>query len=225
MGRSRTEQRASKEDSQPLFTFPLLTPRSGNPHKDICRPEILLADQIILFHNLLTRRNSDAILSFFTTTIAPHLSGPKAPCKGEAKRTSERWSTRDAALAAHLYHATGLDLLLRDTGVVSEDHGDGIICETRTGRRKKVVGLNENIRVYRYTQGTFFGPHYDDAVVDPKTRATSAWTLLIYIVEGDLRGGETSFQVGKGQTLAPPIEHGLGLIHRYVAFLPLGMCF
>lgn len=41
--------------------------------------------------------------------------------------------------------------------------------------------LNSNIRLYRYTEGEHFGPHYDDSVKDPETGAQSEWTLLIYL--------------------------------------------
>lgn len=52
--------------------------------------------------------------------------------------------------------------------------------------------LNSNIRVYRYTSGQHFGPHYDDAVRDAATGAKSEWTLLIYLTgaQDGVEGGE-----------------------------------
>jgi len=44
--------------------------------------------------------------------------------------------------------------------------------------------MNSNIRLYRYTEGQHFGPHYDDSVKDPVTGALSEWTLLIYLTGG-----------------------------------------
>ncbi len=52
--------------------------------------------------------------------------------------------------------------------------------------------LNTNIRMYKYTPGQHFGPHYDDSVRDPLTGAKSEWTLLIYLsgVQDGVEGGE-----------------------------------
>lgn len=40
-------------------------------------------------------------------------------------------------------------------------------------------------------------------------------TLLIYLTEGDLVGGETSFDLGQGRSIAPPVVTGMGLLHRH----------
>ena len=54
--------------------------------------------------------------------------------------------------------------------------------------------LNSNIRVYKYTSGQHFGPHYDDSVRDTATGAKSEWTLLIYLTgaQDGVQGGEVS---------------------------------
>ncbi|KAI0665105.1 hypothetical protein C8Q70DRAFT_904629, partial [Cubamyces menziesii] len=54
--------------------------------------------------------------------------------------------------------------------------------------------LNSNIRLYKYEQGQYFGPHYDDSVKDPATGAKSEWTLLIYLTgsQDGVEGGEAS---------------------------------
>ena len=55
--------------------------------------------------------------------------------------------------------------------------------------------LNTNIRMYKYTAGQYFGPHYDDSVRDSVTGAKSEWTLLIYLsgAEDGVQGGEVPF--------------------------------
>lgn len=40
-------------------------------------------------------------------------------------------------------------------------------------------------------------------------------TLLIYLSEGGLVGGETSFQVRKGESVAPKVTDGMALLHRH----------
>lgn len=63
--------------------------------------------------------------------------------------------------------------------------------------RRPAHSLNSNIRVYKYTQGQYFGPHYDDAVRDSETGAKSEWTLLIYLTgsQDGIEGGEVSGHV------------------------------
>jgi len=82
--------------------------------------------------------------------------------------------------------------------------------------------LNSNIRVYKYTQEQYFGPHYDESVRDPETGAKSEWTLLIYLTgsETGVLGGETVFepQDRKGRPLEPitaPLTRGMALLHRH----------
>jgi len=80
--------------------------------------------------------------------------------------------------------------------------------------------LNSNIRMYKYTPNQHFGPHYDDAVVDPSgSGSRSEWTLLIYLtgVEDGVKGGETVFYLDnkmKKQVKAP-LNRGTALLHRY----------
>lgn len=57
---------------------------------------------------------------------------------------------------------------------------------------RPVHSFNPNIRLYKYTPGQHFGPHYDDSVRDPLTGAESEWTVLLYItgIEDGVKGGE-----------------------------------
>lgn len=58
---------------------------------------------------------------------------------------------------------------------------------------RKTHSFNSNIRLYKYTEGQYFGCHYDDSVRDPLTPGVhSEWTILIYLsgVEDGVVGGE-----------------------------------
>ena len=85
--------------------------------------------------------------------------------------------------------------------------------------------LNSNIRMYKYTPNQHFGPHYDDAAVDPSGNGSrSEWTLLIYLtgVEDGVKGGETIFYLDskmKKQVKAP-LNRGTALLHRYECSRP-----
>lgn len=156
-----------KEDSLPtaprdeVSPFPVLAPRSDTAFKDQYRTEIVVPNQICLVHNLITPQNSKTLLHHFQQ-LGPLLSRPTAPRKGEATRTSERFATVDPIFAQTLFLATGLAGILGELGLES----DGT---------RQLMGLNSNIRIYRYQKGAYFGPHYDDSVTDPVTKYKSAW--------------------------------------------------
>ena len=97
-----------------------------------------------------------------------------------------------------------------------------------------VLGLNSNVRIYRYSAGQYFGAHYDEAnrvsfpcrSADDGTTTTAivpgrtTWTLLIYL--STCEGGETVFyqepETRKGKVPEPvtvEMEVGLGLLHRH----------
>jgi hypothetical protein len=86
-------------------------------------------------------------------------------------------------------------------------------------RTLQVKGLHSNIRIYRYDQGMFFGPHYDSSTRDSWTGGTSYWTLLVYLTgeEDGVEGGQTVFyEDGKdGKEVIVCIERGLALLHRH----------
>lgn len=67
--------------------------------------------------------------------------------------------------------------------------------------------LNSNIRMYKYTTGQHFGPHYDDSVRDPVTGDKSEWTLLVYLsgAQDGVEGGEVSSDVDVVNTTRPDL--------------------
>lgn len=94
------------------------------------------------------------IASFFPSDIAQLWSSymateidytpPRAPQKGEATRTNYRFAIDDPTLVHRLWHETGLKELCESEG---ELHVVG----------KRMVGLNSNLRLYKYGVGSYFG--------------------------------------------------------------------
>lgn len=105
----------------------------------------------------------------------------------------------------------------------------------------EVLGLNSNIRIYRYREGQFFDRHYDeenlvtfeDGKGGEKIKGRTTWTLLVYLSgrETGCEGGETVFWPdedsaggfgkgrgengdGQGEVVAE-MEVGLALLHRH----------
>ncbi|BFZ61896.1 hypothetical protein YB2330_002974 [Saitoella coloradoensis] len=133
--------------------------------------------------------------------------------KGMALRTNDRWQLTDPEFAKRLWEDTGL----------SDVCGHWTEKPNMKGE-VRAVGLNSNIRVYRYPKGAFFQRHYDDHAVDPVTGHTTQWTLLVYLTgeEDGVRGGETIFYTSTGsgkkakeEPLVAKLSRGTALLHRH----------
>jgi prolyl 4-hydroxylase len=103
--------------------------------------------------------------------IAP-VSLPGGPVVRRDLRDNERVVFDDAALAADLFGRLRARLPAELSG-------------------RRLVGVNERFRCYRYRAGQRFGPHYDGAFVRDE-RERSLLTLMVYLNEG-FEGGATTF--------------------------------
>ncbi|CAN6480351.1 unnamed protein product [Victoria cruziana] len=136
--------------------------------------------------------------------------GSLGPAKGEAYRDNDRISVQDPILAEKIWKS-GLDKLF-----------NGIEVQGRVA-----VGLNPNIRFYRYKLGQRFGPHIDESIELEGGHSTE-YTLLVYL-NGNSRttnnsmsniqnlvGGETVFYDSRKRIVAEvtPAE-GMALLHLH----------
>jgi hypothetical protein len=165
----------------------------------------LLESQILLVPHFLHAETCRAYIATFSTLP---LQPSPPPGRNEATRTNFRLAVSDPSFAAYLFKYSGLADFTHDWTV-------------KLGKRTlECKGLHSNIRIYKYEQGTFFGPHYDSSTRDPITGFNSYWTLLIYLSgkEDGVEGGETVFYKDgktKGGEIAVGIERGLALLHRH----------
>ncbi|KAL2558566.1 2-oxoglutarate (2OG) and Fe(II)-dependent oxygenase superfamily protein [Forsythia ovata] len=142
--------------------------------------------------------------------------GSLGPTKGEAYRDNDRIAVQDPVLADAIWNS-GLKTLFSDIKI----------------RGKVAVGLNPNIRCYRYTAGQRFGRHIDESTDLGGGRRTY-YTLLVYLsgtpggtkfkskndndsqdsLSETLVGGETVFYGPRNALVAevPPAE-GMALLH------------
>ncbi|KAI0475790.1 hypothetical protein GGR56DRAFT_435408 [Xylariaceae sp. FL0804] len=173
-----------------------------------------LDDQILLLRTFWPKSLCRDYVSFLKEL--PLTTTPGRPKRGEAVRVNDRFQVDDPAFAQRLWLQSGLrDVVLEDAA--------------RHLWGGDVVGLNPNIRVYRYGKGQFFDCHYDDSnlVTVPGSegqsvvKAKTTWTLLLYLTSSaeGLVGGETSFyprdrkSAGEEIPIAP--ETGTLLLHRH----------
>jgi 2OG-Fe(II) oxygenase superfamily len=180
------------------ISFPSIPPPAETPI-----PITLLPSQILLLQNFLSPATCKEYVSHFSSL---QLLPSPPPGRNEAIRTNARLATEDPQFAKRLFVDTGLSQVTKDWSL-------------KLGKRTlQVKGLHSNIRIYRYDEGTFFGPHYDSSTRDAVTGYTSYWTLLVYLtgVEDGVQGGETVFYEGRDEKeIIVSIERGLALLHRH----------
>ncbi|KAI9695167.1 MAG: hypothetical protein M1820_008873 [Bogoriella megaspora] len=175
----------------------------------------LIPNQIVTISNLWTSSLCKTYTSFLSSL--PLTTTPGRPKKGEALRVNDRFQIDDPAFSELLWSATALKEL-----VVNTSNGEQLWGGD-------VLGLNPNIRIYRYTKGQFFDQHYDDSnnvtlPGDPPALAKTTWTLLLYLTSPSTGcvGGETVFYPeppSKKESPPDPVvvglETGMALLHRH----------
>ncbi|KAI9065115.1 hypothetical protein FKP32DRAFT_1756908 [Trametes sanguinea] len=188
-----------------MVRFPEISCKQGLE----CRA--LLEDQILFIDDFFSPEECKAYVKLIDS-LPLELTPPKK--KGEAERVNHRISVPSVEFAQRLYS-------------VLAPHLPSEFPYPTWGKRSAGAtvhaphSLNSNIRLYKYTQGQYFGPHYDDSVRDAETGAKSEWTLLIYLTgsQDGVEGGETLFykdQKGKArETIVPPLTRGTALLHRH----------
>ncbi|KAG2715753.1 hypothetical protein I3843_03G095300 [Carya illinoinensis] len=163
--------------------------------------------------NFFTSAESKAFIKAAESIGFVH-QGSLGPTKGEAYRDNDRISVNDPVLAETIWKS-GVHKLFSDIKI----------------RGKVAVGLNSNIRFYRYKVGQRFGRHIDESVDLGEGKRTH-YTLLIYLSGGfklkakndtsspkdsssePLVGGETVFYGSRNAVVAEvaPTE-GMALLH------------
>jgi hypothetical protein len=187
----------------------------------------LLQDQILTIPQLWTSTLCKSYVAFLSTL--PLVTTPGKPKKGNAVRVNDRYQIEDAHFANQLWNKTALRDLVMNPSI------DGVALDEDQKRKLwggDVLGLNSNIRVYRYSPGQFFDQHYDDSnnIAFPSgdssepVKAVTTWTLLLYLTSPSTgcTGGETVFYPGppsKREAAPPPIiaelDVGMALLHRH----------
>ncbi|KAI9766025.1 MAG: hypothetical protein M1835_007269, partial [Candelina submexicana] len=110
--------------------------------------QVLLPNQIILIPNFWTSTLCKTYVDFLASL--PLVTTPGKPKKGEAVRVNDRFQIEDAAFAEELWCSTTLkDLVLGNEHELEEGMG---VEDRRQLWGGDVVGLNQNIRIYKYSK-------------------------------------------------------------------------
>ncbi|KAK1822057.1 hypothetical protein LTR12_003581 [Friedmanniomyces endolithicus] len=187
----------------------------------------LLPDQVLTISRFWTTALCKSYAAFLSTL--PLVTTPGAPKKGHAVRVNDRYQVEDSAFAERLWSGTALRELVEHPKF---DDRELSAEETKQLWGGEVLGLNSNIRIYRYSKGQFFDQHYDDSnnISFPTSTsptpipARTTWTLLLYLSSPatGCQGGETAFYpepLSKRHAAPPPVvadlEVGMALLHRH----------
>lgn len=139
---TKQDPKATTTQKQPPPNWPPLHPLLPS---DSLTLDTLLPSQILTISNLWTSTLCAKYVAFLKTL--PLATTPGIPKKGDAVRVNDRFQIEDPAFAERLWSETGL-----------KDVVEGV--EDSVGVwGGEVIGLNSNIRVYRYGKGQFFDQH------------------------------------------------------------------
>ena len=114
----------------------------------------LLSNQILTIPRLWTTSLSKHYVTFLSSL--PLVTTPGKPGKGDAVRVNDRYQIEDANFAGQLWSATALKELVEKANIEGQALSDD---EKRVLWGGEVLGLNSNIRIYRYKKGQFFDQH------------------------------------------------------------------
>ncbi len=116
--------------------------------------ETLLEDQILTIPKLWTASSCKTYVNFLSTL--PLTTTPGKPNRGEALRVNDRFQVDDAGFAANLWSGTALKEIVEKPII---DGRELSVTERDRLWGGEVLGLNSNIRIYRYSKGQFFDQH------------------------------------------------------------------
>lgn len=151
--KAKASQQPAKEvaNQSPTPNWPLLTPLP--PPEDLSF-DTLLSDQILTVSSFWTSTLCRNYVNFLKTL--PLTTTPGKPKRGEAVRVNDRFQVQDAGLAERLWADTGLREMVMKPAVDGAELSEDATKKLWGG---EVLGLNPNIRVYRYSKGQFFDQH------------------------------------------------------------------
>ncbi|KAH8802859.1 hypothetical protein F5884DRAFT_487377 [Xylogone sp. PMI_703] len=213
---------ATPQQQPPPPNWPLISLPPRTPFQPL-NLETLVPSQILTIPNFWTAKLCKTYVSFLKTL--PLATTPGKPKKGHAVRVNDRFQIEDAQFAERLWVETGL----RECVVGGDGEEEGMSVEERRELwGGEVVGLNPNIRIYRYSKGQFFDCHYDDTnlVTLPTkpvpTPARTTWTILLYLTSPATGciGGETAFYLDENNisdenAVVVGLETGMLLLHKH----------
>jgi hypothetical protein len=157
---NKKSKKSAVDDKATLKTTPTAhVQRPQWPPLQLERPNDMLSLHHLMPAQIVTISNfwSAALCKRYVTFLSslPLVTTPGVPKKGDAVRVNDRFQVDDPEFAGLLWNSTGLkELVLGEDGEQGDDKFWG----------GEVLGLNPNIRIYRYRKGQFFDQHCEWAL-------------------------------------------------------------
>ncbi|KAG7903306.1 hypothetical protein KL935_000838 [Ogataea polymorpha] len=134
---------------------------------------------------------------------------PVIKSKLYASRVNDRACIRDPVNAGLIY-----DYFQK---ILKFKIGQGPVEEWIVQEMESSEAFNPDLRFYRYSKGQYFGKHYDESVEVGNLK--SKWTVLVYLSDKGLKGGETIFYNEQGDRSKRQIsikpQQGMALFHKH----------
>ena len=111
-------------------------------------------DQILTIASLWSKASCSKYVKFLSGL--PLTTTPGKPKKGEALRVNDRFQVDDPVFADRVWRQTALKQLVEEASIDGQVRNEQQIRDLWGG---EVLGLNSNIRIYRYSKGQFFDQH------------------------------------------------------------------
>jgi hypothetical protein len=121
------------------------------PHSDLALEEVM-PGQIVTIPSFWTSTLCKNYVSFLSSL--PLVTTPGKPKKGDAVRVNDRYQIDDPAFAERLWSQTALQSIVE--------------AQPNALWGGDVIGLNPNIRIYRYSKGQFFDQHCEKTYSDER---------------------------------------------------------
>ena len=158
------------KSKQKKSTAPVAVPKASNARSDVPKPDwpslTPLADPSDLSVSSLLQNQIVTISNFWTSSLCrkyvsflsglPLVTTPGIPKRGDAVRVNDRFQINDEVFARQLWEGTALQDLVINGDIDGRPLSPDERAELWGG---KVLGLNPNIRIYRYSKGQFFDQH------------------------------------------------------------------
>lgn len=159
-GKSVRVSKPSKTEGKPTSTidWPPLGARPA--YEDQLTIQSLYPDHIITIPNLWSRRLCKEYVEFLSRL--PLVTTPATQKKDHAVRVNDRFQIDDPIFARTIWE-TGLKQTLSEAGIDDKAYDSEKRQQLLGG---EVLGLNSNIRVYRYRAGQFFASHCWSRIYD-----------------------------------------------------------
>ncbi|KAI0463657.1 hypothetical protein LJB42_002661 [Komagataella kurtzmanii] len=183
--------------------------------------ECPIPGQVILISKFLPPQVCQELIVSFESGL-DITTTPLIKSKDYAARVNDRALKTDYEASEILWKYLQ-EYLFYESEYESEDDSETCFIKKEFQR---AIGLNPQLRIYRYLKGHYFGKHYDDSVTafmdfKEKVKGLSRWTLLIYLTgDTEFEGGGTVFHYNdpksrKQVELNVHPSKGMALLHKH----------